>query len=259
MAADRPIAHDVTDDAILGGRLRLLQPRKGHRFGHDAILLAACTPAQSGERVAEFGAGVGAASLAVLARVPGTHVTLIEVDAALCALARENIARNDFDDRARVVHGDVMSEDVASLAKDERGFQHVLMNPPFNPASLQPSPDAKRRQAHAAGDELLANWTQQAARLLCDHGMLTLIWRAEAEDDVIATLQPHFPALGIIKIHPAPGRGAIRIIVRAEKTGERQVRQFAPLTLMNADQRPSEEAEAIMRHLGAWPSEASNK
>ncbi|MFZ0460678.1 MAG: methyltransferase, partial [Rhodoplanes sp.] len=28
-----------TDDAVLDGRLRLKQPRRGHRFGHDAILL----------------------------------------------------------------------------------------------------------------------------------------------------------------------------------------------------------------------------
>ncbi len=32
---------DITEDAFLGGRLRLRQPRKGHRAGHDAMLLAA--------------------------------------------------------------------------------------------------------------------------------------------------------------------------------------------------------------------------
>ena len=32
---------DTTEDAVLGGRLILRQPRRGHRFGHDAILLAA--------------------------------------------------------------------------------------------------------------------------------------------------------------------------------------------------------------------------
>ena len=32
---------ETTDDAVLGGRLRLLQPKRGHRVGHDAILLAA--------------------------------------------------------------------------------------------------------------------------------------------------------------------------------------------------------------------------
>ncbi|HEY8333071.1 MAG TPA: methyltransferase, partial [Tardiphaga sp.] len=32
---------DTSDDAFLGGKLRLRQLRSGHRAGHDAMLLAA--------------------------------------------------------------------------------------------------------------------------------------------------------------------------------------------------------------------------
>ena len=60
---------DVTEDAVLGGRLVLRQPRKGHRVGHDAILLAAACSARPRERLIELGAGVGAAGLAVARRV----------------------------------------------------------------------------------------------------------------------------------------------------------------------------------------------
>ena len=42
---------EFTEDAFLGGRLRLRQPKSGHRAGHDAMLLAAATPARSGDRV----------------------------------------------------------------------------------------------------------------------------------------------------------------------------------------------------------------
>ena len=37
---------ETSEDAVLGGRLRLRQPLKGHRVGHDAILLAAATGAR---------------------------------------------------------------------------------------------------------------------------------------------------------------------------------------------------------------------
>src|SRR3974377_1616880 len=99
MSAERPAGafpSDLTADAVLDGRLRLLQPRRGHRFGHDAILLAAATPARSGDRIADLGAGVGAAGLALASRVPGTRVTLVEIDARLAALAQENAGRNGF-------------------------------------------------------------------------------------------------------------------------------------------------------------------
>jgi len=63
---------EITEDAFLGGQLRLRQPKSGHRAGHDAILLAAATSVRPGARVVEFGAGVGAAGLALARRVVGT-------------------------------------------------------------------------------------------------------------------------------------------------------------------------------------------
>src|SRR5262249_60773717 len=67
-----------TDDAALGGRLTLRQPARGHRFGHDAILLAAATPAAAGEGAVDLGAGGGAAGLALAWRVAGLAVRLVD-------------------------------------------------------------------------------------------------------------------------------------------------------------------------------------
>src|SRR5436853_7803982 len=100
----------LTEDAFLGGRLRLRQPRAGHRAGHDAILLAAATAARPGDRVADFGAGVGTAGLAVARRVPAIELVLIEIDEALAALARHNAASN-------LIEADVVVMDVASGAE----------------------------------------------------------------------------------------------------------------------------------------------
>src|SRR6185436_7138596 len=92
-----PAAAEITDDAVLGGRLRLRQPRRGHRVGHDAILLAAACPARAGDHVVDLGAGVGGAGLALAIRVPGTTVTLLEVDPQLAMLAAENARLNALD------------------------------------------------------------------------------------------------------------------------------------------------------------------
>src|SRR5207244_2562110 len=100
---------DVTEDAFLGGGLRLLQLKSGHRAGHDAMLLAAATPARAGDRVADFGAGVGAAGLAVARRVFGIDLALVEIDADLAGLARRNAATNG-------IAADVIVLDVAASA-----------------------------------------------------------------------------------------------------------------------------------------------
>ena len=247
------MATDTTDDAILNGRLRLLQPRRGHRFGHDAILLAAAIPAQGSERVAEFGAGVGAASLALLSRVAGLHATLFEIDEGLCALARENIARNGFSDRADVVHRDIVLGAEETSARAAGRFDHIFMNPPFNPVSLQASPDATRRTAHAGDSELLKAWVSRAHDMLGSSGAVTLIWRADGLDDVIRVLANGFGGTTMIPVYPAPDRAAIRVIATGRKDNRSPLRILPPLTLNDCNQTPTEEAETILRQGGGWP------
>src|SRR3977135_4194899 len=123
---------EFTEDAFLGGLLRLRQPKSGHRAGHDAMLLAAATPARPGDRVVDFGAGIGAAGLAVARRVAGIEIILVEIDEALAALARGNAASNGIE--AGVIAMDVASSagvfTAAGLRPDS--VDVVLMNPPFN-------------------------------------------------------------------------------------------------------------------------------
>src|SRR5919198_1493930 len=125
---------EVTEDAVLGGKLRLKQPSAGHRVGHDAILLAAACPARAGERVVDLGAGVGAAGLAPARRVDGVKVVLVEVDAALAALAAENAQLNGLGARVSAVALDVAGParafTAAGLVPDSA--TRILMNPPFN-------------------------------------------------------------------------------------------------------------------------------
>ena len=61
----RAIAWPTTEDAFLGGALRILQPKDGYRAGIDAVLLAAAAPLRQGrvEQVLDVGAGVGVVGL----------------------------------------------------------------------------------------------------------------------------------------------------------------------------------------------------
>jgi tRNA1(Val) A37 N6-methylase TrmN6 len=217
---------EVTNDLFLGGRLRLSQPKRGHRAGHDAILLAAATAARPGDRVADFGAGVGAAGLAVATRVPGINLILVEIDKALAALAQANADANQLD--AQVVAQDVTSKAAALAAKGlgPDSVDVVLMNPPFNDAARhRASPEAGRQAAHMATPESLQEWAHAARRVLKSGGVLTLIWRADGLADVITALDRGFGSLEIQPVHPAVGLGAIRILVKAVKGGR------APLVL----------------------------
>jgi tRNA1(Val) A37 N6-methylase TrmN6 len=229
--------------------LRLKQPRRGHRFGHDAILLAAAARAEPGEHVVDLGAGVGAAGLALAARVPGLSVTLVEMDAELAELAAENARRNGLADRVRVVVLDIRAAApvfaAAGLKPGSAG--RVIMNPPFHdPSRHNVSRDPRRRLAHAGGSAL-GTWVRCAARLLRPHGTLTLIWRADGLADVLGALADRFGALAILPVNPRPDAPAIRLLVRAEKGRRAPLRIEPGLSLNDAAGRPSQVAEAVLR------------
>lgn len=241
----------TTDDAVLGGRLKLLQPVDGHRAGHDAILLAAAAPAS--KHAVDLGAGVGTAGLALLARGAAERVTFVEIDPKLAELARENAIRNGYEERAEIIFADVRKiardKSPATLAAT---VDLVIANPPFNdPGRRNTSPDAGRRRAHAAADSELDPWFAAANRALVAGGKFVLIHRPDAIETILASLAGRFGAAEIIPIFPRPDAAAIRAIVRAIK-GRRTPPSLRPgLVLNDADGRPTAAAEAILRDAAA--------
>jgi tRNA1(Val) A37 N6-methylase TrmN6 len=244
-----PAEPDLTDDLALGGRLRLLQPRRGHRFGHDAILLAAATPARAGDRVADLGAGVGTAGLALASRVEGARVALVEIDARLAALAGENAARNGFAGRVDAVALDITAPPNAFAAAGlaPESCDVVMMNPPFHDAGkLQASPDACRRRAHEIEAAKLTDWGAAARRLLRPGGVLTLIFRADGLPALLELLDG-FGGVTVIPVHPKPGAAAIRVVLAGCKGSRAPFAIREGLVLAGPDGTPTARTEAILR------------
>jgi tRNA1(Val) A37 N6-methylase TrmN6 len=239
---------DISEDAFLGGRLWLRQPRKGHRAGHDAMLLAAAVDARPGEHVVEFGAGVGAAALALASRVTGLDLTLIDSDETLIALARENAASNGIACRALALDVTAKAESFAAAGLAPDSADRVLMNPPFNDAIRhQPSPDAGRRSAHEAAASTLDAWIHAGRRLLKSGGTLTLIWRADGVGDILAALGRGFGGVAILPVHPKSGAAAIRVLVKADKGSAAPLKLLPGLVLNDDAGKPTARAEALLR------------
>ena len=247
-------AGEFTEDAFLGGRLRLRQPKSGHRAGHDAMLLAAATSARSGDRVVDFGAGIGAAGLAVARRVAGIELVLVEIDEALAELARGNAASN-------AIPADVIVLDITSAADafaasglPPDSVDVVLMNPPFNdPVRHRASPDKAREIAHVATAATLGTWIHAARRILKSGGVLTLIWRADGLAEVLAALDRGFGNLAILPVHGDAKKPAIRVLVRAIKGGKAPTQMHAALMLNNESTMPNKQAQDILAGKGVLP------
>ncbi len=243
-----------TEDAFLGGRLRLRQPKTGHRAGHDAMLLAAVTRAQTGNRVVDLGAGVGAAGLAVASRVAGIELVLVEIDPGLAALARGNAEANAI--AAEIIVLDVTSEApvFAEAGLPADSVDVVLMNPPFNDSARhRASPDPSRASAHVASEATLERWIHASRRILKSGGILSLIWRADGLRDVLAALDRGFGSLEILPVHADAATPAIRVLVCAVKGGKAPLQIHAALLLRDESALPNKQLQEILAGKGILP------
>jgi tRNA1(Val) A37 N6-methylase TrmN6 len=227
-----------SDDAFLGGRLRMLQPGNGYRAGLDGVLLAATVEASAGARVLDVGAGVGVVGLCIAHRLSDVHVTLIERDARLAALARRNVERNGFGARARVIEADIRQPLGASpeLATAAESFDHAVSNPPFLVEGRgTASGDPIKAKANAMPEGALDRWARFMAAMVRPGGRIGMIHRAEALPEIFPALAGRFGGIVILPVHAREGQPAFRVLVAAVK-GSRAPMELRPgLVLHNVD------------------------
>lgn len=243
---------DLTEDALLGGRVHVAQPRKGQRASADAVMLAAAVPARSGMRVLDLGCGTGVGMLCLAARVPDITVDGIEIQEALVALCTRNIVANDMADRLRVVAGDIRRR-VPGIAPN--GYDQVFANPPyFDAARHRASPHAGRATARSeAGEADLAHWVAALTRHARPGGGITLIHRAERLPELLAALAVKAGAIRVTPLWSRPGEAARRVILRAVKGSKAPLQLEPGIVLHRPDGTYLPEIDAVLRQGAAFP------
>jgi tRNA1(Val) A37 N6-methylase TrmN6 len=241
------VIETLTEDSLLGGRVRFSQPARGYRVAIDPLLLAAAVPAAAGETVLDAGAGTGAASLCLAVRVPGCRIVGLEVQRSLQQLASHNVRQNDLGRRVQMIEGD-LGRPPPHLAGTT--FDHVMTNPPHlaMPATTS-SMNHERARANVEHGLDLANWLAGCLRMLKPGGFLTLLHRADRLADALAALRGPLGDLVVYPLWPRAGnRRAKRILIQGRK-GSRSPLSLAPGLVLHDDAGCfSPAADAILRH-----------
>jgi tRNA1(Val) A37 N6-methylase TrmN6 len=239
--------NDITEDLLLGGRVHLVQPEKGHRAGTDAVLLAASAPVKPGDVVVDVGAATGAVGLMVAAREKGACFVFVERDSHLAELCRRNCRDND-------VEGEIAIADVLDRASREAAGLNpesadlVLTNPPFlEEGQARISPDRRRAAAHALPAGGLEAWLKACTGLLKPKGRLVLIHRADRVAECLAILEKRLGGLEIRFVHPSADRPAIRFLASGTRGSRAPSSILPPLILNGPDGRFTPQAEALHR------------
>ncbi|MCB2115927.1 MAG: methyltransferase [Rhodobacteraceae bacterium] len=218
--------HDMTRDAFLGGRLTVLQPRRGYRAAADPVLLAAAVPAKPGEAVLELGCGAGVASLCLGHRVPGLMLSGLELQPAYADLARRNAKLNG--QPFEVVEGDLATMPPALRL---RAFDHVIANPPYFARGDGTAAWDDGREVAQRAETPLALWIEAGLRRLRPGGRFTMIQTAERLDELLAAFAGGAGSLVVLPVASRAGRAAVRVIVSARKGGRTPLRLLSPFIL----------------------------
>jgi len=240
--------NDITEDALLGGRLRIRQPARGYRVNVDTLLLAATLPPERiGGRIVEPCCGVAAGLLAVAVgydRGGDVEFVGIERDPLHARLARENVDLNCQAHRAKIIEADALDPNA-----DFGVFDRVFFNPPYDSAD-EGRPPAEAKRAAFIADRPIGDWIKVWSNRMTAHSNLTLIHRAHRLGEILVALEGRLGGVEVFPVRPHADAKARRIIVRAWKGSRAPLKLFAGLDLHpagGAKDKYTPQAEAILR------------
>ncbi|MDI6725946.1 MAG: tRNA1(Val) (adenine(37)-N6)-methyltransferase [Smithellaceae bacterium] len=184
-----PQGKDESLDALLAGRLKVLQSEQGYRFSIDSLLLAGFVHTRKNDRVADLGTGSGIVALLLARRPEVGSVTGVEIQEELADLAGRNVNLNGLAEKVVIRQGDI--REIKTILPPE-SFQVAVFNPPYHRfgagrinAHLQKS--IARHEIKAALPDFLA-----AARHLLPHsGRVYAIYPASRMVELLYQLRRH--------------------------------------------------------------------
>ena len=221
----------MTEDTVLGGKVKLFQPERGFRAGTDSLLLAAAISLPDGGHALEIGCGCGGALLPAAWRNTEARFTGLEVDPEMTALAKRGAMANGVAMRVRAETGEASTW----VRERENMFDLVFSNPPyFQPGTIKPTGTEKETAyiTPLTTDE----WIKAMLHVAKPKAPIILIHRAAELAALLSALDRRAGEITVLPIYSKPGEPAKRILVRARKGLRRgETRLLEPVYQYGAD------------------------
>jgi len=220
-------------DTLFGGRLKVLQKKRGYRFSIDALLLAHFAEPDPDDRIIDLGTGCGIVPLILFFRKKSKKITGVEVQPALADLARRNAVLNRCSSRFQVWEDDLRKLD--QRVKRE-SFDLVLTNPPYRRVgSGRVNPHTEKAIARHEIQATLEEVLQATHYLLKDKGRLVMIYPASRVADLMRGLSKcHLEPKRVQFVHSHENDEARLVLVEAHKEGHAQIKILPPFYLFKS-------------------------
>lgn len=252
MNIDEVVQKDETVDAIPEGRLRIIQKRRGFRFGIDAVLLSHFTRLKRGDRVLDLGTGSGIIALILYHRFPGVSIVGMDIDDAAVAMARRTLILNGIQDEIEFVTGDCRR---ISDTFPEAAFTAVVMNPPYRrlrSGRINPSPEKARARHEVAGT--ISDFIAAASQVLAAKGRLFTIYPTSRLVELFHRMRERrIEPKRLQIVHSTQGNQGEFALVEGVKNGREELVVLPPLAIYTEERIYTETVKTIFRELAVFP------
>ena len=226
----------VTRDSIAlrgAGVITIIQPKKGHRFTLDSILLADFSRVKPKERVLEPGAGTGVISILLAKKHPRSLFYPVEIQPDLIDLCNENRVANDVERNVLTVERDIRR---LYQSINPGGFDVVVTNPPYTRLGTgKKSPDPTRQMARQDLLGKIEFWLD-LQKFLKQGGRYNIVFPAARSAELLSLMRERAMEPKRLRfVHPKEQKPASLVLIEAVKQGGPGLEVLPPLIVHNHD------------------------
>lgn len=241
---DIVLNNDETIEDLQIKGLKIIQKKKGFRFGMDAVLLANFAQVEKGDHVLDIGTGTGIIPLLIAAKTEAEKVTGIEIQKHMAEMAQRSVEMNNLQDRIKIINADI--REYNKFFK-RSAFDVVVCNPPYikNNGGLKNMADTVAISRHEITCTL-EDVISAASTLLTQSGQFVMVHKPERLADILCAMrkykiEPKFMKFVHPKIHEKPNL----VLIRGIKGGNAFLKVSEPLYVYDEKGAYSREIHTI--------------
>lgn len=234
---------ETLEDLQLGG-MKLIQKKKGFRFGMDSVLLAHFADIRPDDTVADFGTGTGILPLLLIGRGKGRRFHAIEIQHEYCEMTERTIRLNHLEEYISVYCMDAGKADsiLGSCFADA-----VICNPPYGkPGAALISPLSDRATARSQDQNTLKSFFTAAFRILKGKGKISIVYPASQMLHAMKLMEEcHLEPKRFQLVYPYESRPANLVLIEGVKDARPLLQPLKPLIIFNDNQDLTNELKSI--------------
>ena len=242
-----------TVDEILGGRLHVIQKKRGYRFSLDALLLAHFTDLYEGDNLIDLGTGCGIIALLLAQRVLCGRVLGIDIQDDFVAIAERNVVLNGLTGQIEIRRGDVRCPETLC---EPQSFAVAVFNPPYRKlrsGRINPDPEKAVARHEIAGS--VTDFLAAAANALRVSGRVYVIYPAGRTVQLLARMREHRVEPKRLRlVHSRRSGSGEFVLIEGVKGGREGLKVLPPLFIREEQGGYTSEMMEIFRALTAFPA-----